>query len=521
MILKKANDVWVFECTFLQRNIPKEAGFVWNANIKAWQTEKDLYAYKLIEYANEEAKELLLKFENKLKNDADEKAKEVQGLVIPLPKDAPNLMPYQKEGVYELLNRGNVLLADDMGLGKSAQTIAYCNVANPQKILVVCPNSLKINWYKEFRKFCVHDYTFHICTGKEAPQLGMNVNIINYDILKTHIALLRDAKFDLVIADEAHYVKNSTAQRSKAFYSIKNVNKKIALTGTPIPNRPIEAFSILKWLDSKNFSNRNNYAVRYCNAHMTQFGWDESGARNLEELQDLLRSTVMVRRLKKDVLTDLPPKTRQIIEIGNISEKEKKAQLQLIQQIEEAGLFGDNDNSYEGKANSMKIDTKLLFAELARLRKENALRKIGDCVEHIESLLENIDKVVIFCHHREILERLVSDLKEYNPVFIYGETSIKDRDNAVTQFQNNKDVRVFVGSIGACATGITLTASNTEVFVELDWTPANISQAEDRCHRIGQKDNVLVQHLVLAGSIDVYMAQTLIRKQNIIDKALN
>jgi SWI/SNF-related matrix-associated actin-dependent regulator 1 of chromatin subfamily A len=235
--------------------------------------------------------------------------------------------------------------------------------------------------------------------------------------------------------------------------------------------------------------------------------WDWSGADNLEELQQRMRERFMVRRLKIDVLPELPAKRRQVIVL-----EPGKALAKLV--AREAQAYADYEpESFVGKPQPA-------IGEISETRKRIALGKTKFAIEHIGELLNETSKVVAFVHHHEVGDALAEAFGA-SAVRIDGRTSLADRQTAVDRFQTETDIRVFIGGIQSAGTGITLTSASVVVFVESSWVPGENSQAEDRCHRIGQKDSVLVQHLVLENSLDEHVVQVLINKQEIIDKALD
>jgi len=444
-------------------------------------------------------------------------------------------LPYQKAGIAFALNKTGTLLGDEMGLGKTIETIGVINSSEKQKVLIICPASLRLNWRKELEKWLVLPYTIGVVNRSKYPE-NVDIVIINYDVVRKHHEVLTSQVWDILIIDEVHYLKHQTAQRTKYIFGAKKTktgkaaingiqaNKRIYLTGTPITNRPIELYPVLHSLDSKEWPSYWTYAQRYCGATNNGYGWDFNGSSNLEELQDRLRSSLMIRRLKEDVLTELPAKRRQIIEIppegdarylvkAEAEAWEKQETLKANVELAKAG----SPEEYAHAVSELRHDFAVYFSELSALRHDTAVAKIPYVLEH----LHNIDhKVVVFAHHKDVIYALKEDLGEA-AVVLTGDTKMEDREIAVSRFQNDPSVQYFLGNIQAAGVGITLTAASHVVFAELDWVPGNISQAEDRCHRIGQDDAVLVQHLVLEGSLDALMAQTVIGKQRVIDKALD
>jgi SWI/SNF-related matrix-associated actin-dependent regulator 1 of chromatin subfamily A len=290
--------------------------------------------------------------------------------------------------------------------------------------------------------------------------------------------------------------------------------RKLFLTGTPVLGRPKDLWSICQALDPNGLgADWYSYAKRYCglweikNREGKRIGWKWDGATHLDELQERLRASFMVRRLKKDVLTSLPPKIRQVISIEPDAKTKRLIATELL--------------SYEEYGKQLKEgENPPAFTAMAQARKEVGIAKVPFCVDHITEILNEQEKIVLFAHHHEVLDALQSEFGEIS-VQVDGRVSLDDRQKAVDRFQGDPTCRVFIGGIQAAGVGLTLTAASTVIFLELDWTPGNISQAEDRCHRIGQKDCVTVQHIVLAGSLDERLAAVVIEKQEIIDKALD
>lgn len=408
--------------------------------------------------------------------------------------------PFQRAGVEYALGAleqfGSCIIADEPGLGKTIQALCVANELKVEHVLVVCPASLRINWRKEADKWLI--YTEAVVLGFEElvrnPDRGLGV-------------------WDLMVVDEAHYLKNHETKRLKACFSVQ-ARRHLFLTGTPIVNRPIELWPLLAAIFPSQYGDRQKYGMRYCNGRMVNGSWDYTGASNLLELQKSLRSQIMVRRLKKDVLKDLPPKVRQIIEIPAEAAGASEELATLLRQLKAPNAKALTEKVVSG----LKSGDMMPADVIARVRHLQALSKVGPAVAHIRSLIDEVGKVVVFAHHRDVLDQLAAAFPEH--VMLRGGMSDKQKDEAVSVFQNT-ECPVFLGQIQAAGTGLTLTAACTVVFVELDWVPGNMTQCEDRCHRIGQKDSVLVQHLVLEESLDARIAKALLRKQKIIDQALD
>ncbi len=360
---------------------------------------------------------------------------------------------------------------------------------------------------------------------------------------------LQATEWDLVIVDEAHYLKSKGAKRSQAVFGIDEYaakkakceptpgiggRRRIALTGTPIPNRPVEGYGLFHWLAPEEFRSFFGYAKQFCNTHQSGYGWDMSGSSNLPQLQDKLRGSIMVRRLKADVLTELPAKRRAIVEFpangasGAVAEEtaqweQSEEEIEALRVKVELAKAGSKEE-YEASVLMLKERAQAAFTELSQLRHATALATVPYAVQHILSSLNDGDgKVVIMAHHKDVVAAIMAALAEaeIEAVSLTGDTPMQTRQDNVDRFQREPNCRAFVGNIQAAGVGITLTAAAHVIFVELDWVPGNMTQAEDRCHRIGQTDSVLVQHLVLEGSLSARMAKVLIDKQDVIDRALD
>jgi len=529
---------WIVHSTYAEKDIPKGAGCRWDPKIYKWWTNRSEIAARLLKYCDSSAREAIADaIEAKEQAVAESKATDAD-IDIPRP-DGLEYMAFQKAGIAYAVQRVNTLIADEMGLGKTIQAIGYMNATGVRSALVLCPASLKINWGREIKKWLVADLSVGI-----ADEWFPNTDIVicNYDILKKYRKFILQKAWQLMVLDEVHYLKNYKTMRTKNVFGYKTwlpndaehvpaikADHILALTGTPICNRPIELWGIIKTLDPKTWNNWKHFTDRYCGASSTKHGVDVTGATNLPELQRKLRETCMVRRMKADVLKDLPPKRRQVIVLphGSVSITAEQQAYEKVQEriatlkaaVELAKA--QDDESYRKAMGELSSGLMVSFDDVSRIRHDTAVAKIPVVVDHIKECMEEVPKIVIFCHHKDVVNAMQEQLAEYGVVRLVGDDNQKARQEAVDRFQNDPDVRVFIGSITAAGVGITLTAATHVVFSELDWVPGNLSQAEDRCHRIGQLGSVTVQHIVLEGSIDEKLAQAIIRKQEIIEKALN
>ena len=456
-------------------------------------------------------------------------------ITVPKPATCPHdYYPFQKAGIAYALEREGTLIGDEMGLGKTIQGIGFANSVNARRILVVAPATLLMNWRIEIMKWQTLNLPVNVIRP-ENPLYSVEREgwyVINYDIVGRHDDLLKSVEWDLLICDECHYLKTPNAKRTKLLLGNKDggalkAKRRLMLTGTPILNRPMELWPIISNLDPKRWNNPKNFKYRYCG------GWDGQGATNLEELNARLRETVMVRRLKRDVLKELPAKRRQMVAIAvedeelaalleeelEMYERREAEMIEVSAAVQRAEAEGDEE-LYKECVEKLRMIQNVAFEEMSRIRHETALRKVGYVIEHCRQI-EPGTKVLVFAHHLDVVDALVEGLQDRGVVSITGRTPNHKRQPIVEAFQNDPAIEFFVGNIKAAGVGLTLTAASHGVFAELDWTPANVTQAEDRMHRIGQTESVLVQHVVLDGSLDAKIAKMLIAKQEIIDAALN
>jgi len=419
------------------------------------------------------------------------------------------LMPFQSIGAEFIeYTKGNCMIADEMGLGKTIQAITYLEL-HPElsPVLIICPASLKYNWENELKAWLSKSRKIEIINGGKTHKLSARITIINYDIIKKWLPELKAYKAKVMIADESHKVKNQKSQRTKAIKSLsRGIKHKILLTGTPILNRPVELWAQLNIIAPKEYNKFTDFAFKYCDPIKNHFGWDFTGASNIEELSSRLQN-VTIRRTKKEVLPELPDKRRTqiLVKLSNAAEY-KKATKNIKDWIKAQG---------DKPPNHVQMVSKIEY-----LKQIAAQGKLKAAEEFINNSVESGNKLVVFVTHREIIQTLMDKYSDV-AVKIDGGTSAKARQAAVDQFQNNTDIKLFIGNIQAAGEGITLTAASDMLFMELAWTPAAHEQAEDRCHRIGQKDAVNINYLLAPGTIDTMIYNLLESKRGVISQINN
>lgn len=419
-------------------------------------------------------------------------------------------LSHQIESIEKLVANQKYILADDMGLGKTTSTIIAALETGVKKILIVCPASLKINWQREIENYT--DRSTHIVDGKKWEDADFM--IINYDILKNFHDLKKVKEsvilnygFDLVVVDEAHFIQNKQAQRTKIANDIcKKVGRVWLLTGTPMTSRPINYYNLLDLVDSPVAYNWMAYAIRYCEGYQFNVGnrkvWNLNGAANLEELRDRTKSHVL-RRLKEDIL-DLPDK---IITPVFLRLKSKQYE----------ALMGEYFDWYEKSEESSSLTVQ--FSKLMKVRQIIAEEKIENTIEVAENIIEQGKKVIIFTNFTDTLNRIKAHFGK-SAVALDGKMSKPQRQNSVDEFQENDKVKVFVGNLKAAGVGITLTAAEAVIMNDLSFVPSDHAQAEDRAYRYGQKSNVSVFYPIFENTIEGAIYDILSKKKNIFETVM-
>jgi SWI/SNF-related matrix-associated actin-dependent regulator 1 of chromatin subfamily A len=417
-------------------------------------------------------------------------------------------LEHQKEAIQKLVENKKFILADDMGLGKTTSTIIAALESGSKKVLIICPATLKINWKREIENYS--DKSVYIAEGKNFST-DADFVIINYDIIKNFHdtkkkgeSQILDANFDLVVVDEAHYIKNATAQRTKLINDlVKKVDRLWLLTGTPMTSRPIDYFNLLSLIESPVAKNWMAYAIRYCQGYQFNVGgrkvWNVMGASNLEELRDRT-SGLTLRRLKENVL-DLPDK---IITPVYLRLKSK-----MYEEI-----MGEYYDWYDKNPEESKSLT-VQFTKLTKIRQVIADEKISQTIELAENIVEQGKKVIIFCNFTDSLNKICEHFGKA-AVKVDGSMSKPERQHSVDSFQDSDKIKVFVGNIKAAGVGITLTAAEAVIMNDLSFLPSDHAQAEDRAYRYGQKNNVLVYYPIFENTIEGIIYDILNNKKQVI-----
>ena len=411
------------------------------------------------------------------------------------------LYDFQKEGInFGINHHCRFLLADEMGVGKTIQAISLAYIYRDSwPVLIVCPGSMKYLWKGEIRNWLgLKDHRVNIInSSRQKISTEAYFYIISYDLVRNILKKLKKMTFDFVILDEAHSIKNRDSLRAKNILPIAvRAKRLILMTGTPLLAKPYEGYPLLYALRPDLFCYFKKFAYRYCDPQPTPFGINWSGTSNTKELHWIL-STLMVRRLKRDVLNQLPPKRRQKIFI--------KTDAKMIEQIKKVRTI---------KGRKGTLDAYTLTSKA----------KIDGVYEFITDLLESEEKFIVFAYHYEMLDKIEQLMREKNIEYIRidGSTKQDKRYDYVNNFQHNNNCKVAILSIIAASTGITLTSAHMVIFAELTWTPSIMIQAEDRAHRIGQKsDFVDIKYLYGPETLDDFILDKLQKKLTIVSTTLD
>lgn len=493
MLLGFKDNRFILHCSYEERYQAKDLGFTWDDQRRQWYMMDVYQAYcapvsrhdSVVPLFNRIRHNIQLSMAKKPMHDSHD----------------PRLYPFQAAGVEAItrqfrMGRKAVLLAEQQGLGKSFESIAVANEMGFENLLVVCPASLRLNWVNELSKWhMINSDAIPILSGKDGFDLDRSV-VTSYELIDNVMGY----NPDFIIIDECHRIKSLTARRTQKILGNNRKNIKglvdkaapvILLSGTPAPNgKPHELWPILYKLAGGviGYLRYFSFIKKYCS-------WADTGQEILitgaskntsDELSVRLRgSGFMIRRLKADVLADLPAKRFKLVVFP--------ADARLCNIIEKEQEFSAEEIIKHGVP---------LGSALPELRREMGIAKVPQSVDYIKLLLEGGDeKVVVFAHHRQVVEELTQHLSNFNPGIIYGGISSVQKQKTVERFQTDLSMRVIIGN-EAMEEGLTLTASNILVSVEPEWVPAKEMQRADRLHRIGQTKTVEIHILVVERSID-------------------
>ena len=441
------------------------------------------------------------------------------------------LFPYQTFGAEWLASRSRALLADEMGLGKTVQAIRAADIVAAKNILVLCPAAARINWAREFQKFSKTFRTTIVVQSRSQRVFG-DTTICSYDLAETVPPIM----WDVLILDEAHYLKTPDAKRTQAVFGksglVRRARRVWCLSGTPMPNHAGELWPMLYTFGATP-RGYDAFVEKYCTYFQTQYRKQITGTKQstIPELKGMLNA-VMLRRRKDEVMKELPPISYGTLVVEetqvNLDEadsfvqyifpidrtKELEERLERERQLVNAIITGDAYPRDQMKA------LEAMANSVSTLRRYVGLQKMPALADILKEELNAgaYEKLVIFAVHRDVIEGLRVRLVKFKPVTLYGGTAPDKRQRNIDKFQKDPKTRVFIGNIQAAGTAITLTSAHNVVFAEQDWVPGNNAQAAMRCHRIGQTKPVFVRVASLANSLDERVSEILRKKTRDITK---
>lgn len=510
-------------CSFNDRQLPKNAGFKWDAIEKVWYTSHCGVAALLLDYLDDSARDVIARRSLS---------------VIPwqgplLTPDDRDLKDFQVEAARFALARNKSYLALDPGLGKTPIAAVIAETLHdrtPIFGIYICPPFLTRNVEHEFSIWAP---SVNVCQIKVAsltkgflnedltivPDSIINRKFLQDTIFQMIMRAKKLGKRTVLFIDEAHRFKNDDAGRTRALFGYlgysgiaEHFDKVVYLSGTPMPNRPIELYPVLNHSAPHTIDHmtKHQFATKYCGAFQNHYGWDYTGATNIDELARKVIGPFMLRFKKKDVLKDLPPKIEEMVLLDDqLPPKQMKLSAEILRTYSPEDLMKSQISLALGKTD----------LHIATYRKTLGLLKAHACSTYIDYILEETeDNVLVFAIHKETIALMDKNLGRWSPLTVTGDTRMELRDAMVKKFQTDIKQRLFIGNIQAAGVGFTLTKATRVVFAEFSWVPADNDQAADRAHRIGQNSAVLVEYLVQKHSIDKAVIETMLRKKRITAK---
>jgi len=430
------------------------------------------------------------------------------------------LRPFQRGGIKYASEAKRCFVADEMGLGKTIQALGVIQAQDAYPALVVVPKAVKYQWAEEIGRW-LPGRTAQIVSGGKAVELVGDIVVINYDLLSKHIEGLKGRAWKAIVLDESQQIKNKKAKRSKAALELaEGIPVRLCLSGTPLLNRPVELVNQLAFLGRLGeFGGGWEFMRRYCGAKRTRFGWDMTGATNLDELARKLRASCYVRRVKRDVAKELPPLQRTEVPVEIERKREYRSAVADVvkwvvdRKVERGALPAGEalsafDRAYKAEA----------LVRINGLRQLAVEHKLNGAIEWIGNFLDSDGKLVVFAHHRAVQEKLAEALADYDPATISGGDSDEQREAAKDKFWNEDSCRVMIASMQAANFGLNLQVASSVAFVEFGWHMAIMEQAEARVHRIGSEASSVNSYWLFGrDTFDENMIELIKRKGDVVD----
>jgi len=438
------------------------------------------------------------------------------------PKMNESLFKFQKEAVYRMVKKGRCINAASMGLGKSLQALAAMYQLRDKNIgdVIFCPGYLRNNWLNEVRTWCGPDFPVTVITKGDKKNreqsirtllLGKGLKIISYDMAANFFEALKPHArnrlyFNTVICDESHFLKETTSKRFRMLYNtIRNTRYCFLLTGTPAPNRNKELYGQLSMIAPIVYNDLRLFTDRYCDGHLDKFKrYNDRGQSCTRELAfAMTKFTIRMRR--EDHLKDLPKVMRQMYTLTPNS-RPLAFQKQMVEFRKQLKLADDDETA----------GTKLQFLASAMFR-ETAEIKQKPVIEFLESYCgENIDKTILFCVHQTMVTAVSNFLKATGEDFICisGKTPIDSRPPMIKRFLGDEKCKYALLTVGSCSTGLNMVPVSKMIFLELNWTPSELAQAECRINRIGGASHLSYTYLICDETLDSMVFRKLTNKNN-------
>lgn len=440
------------------------------------------------------------------------------------------LYPHQTDAVAKIAFNEQVYLGFDPGLGKSRTSLEAAMSRNAKRILVICPAIGRYVWEREVAKWT--DYKA-LVVKTVGDLIGPGVKILTYGMLSKKgspfvKAVALGSDYDFTILDEAAYLKSAGAKRTQAVLDVmfNRLGYVLPLSGTPAPNHAGELYTILHKLWPQAIVGSNGQTMRqwqfedrYCVVRQKRFGNGPSvrvieGSKNLEELRAKMNG-FMLRTKKSDVLKDLPPIRWDVVPIGVDT-----STITAFAATQAAGLSDEDLLRY--------LNGKVGDEHVMRLRHQLGVAKIGPATEYIDTFMEGLPhgkKVLVFAHHKLVIEGLHAGLGNWNPVQVTGKNTTPEREAAVNTFLTDRRCRIFIGNIAAAGTMLTLVGPQCDcsdvIFVESSYSAQDNVQAASRVHRIGQREAVVARMLSARGTIDDRIQSIVARKASDFNDLFN
>lgn len=492
-------------------------------------TPESYAAAEFFEFATERAAHEL----QAINHGVQESWRQESGAHIKCPADQ-ELWPFQKAGIEYALRRRNTLIGDQPGLGKTAQAICFANEIAAKRVLVLCPANIRLQWAKNIRRWTTMAWpyvVYPILRGGHGVHPSAAWTVVSYDLARTPAiaAALAKGIYDLLVLDEAHYCKTIDAGRTRSVFGgganrtaeplASRAGAILALTGTPLPNRPREAYTLARGLcwDSIDMMSEDSFTRRFnptmrrekvtADGRTVVFNDERTGRHG--ELQARLRSNFMVRRQKRDVLTQLKLPVFDIVQVEETAAIKQALAAESMLEIDPENLEGAD---------------AVVLGDIATVRRLMGVAIAPQAADYVEMVLDGgEDKIVLFAYHHQVMDILEARLRKYGVVRVDGAVSPQKKQKLVDLFRTEKRIRVFLGqmvSVGTGTDGLQDVCSHA-IFAEADWVPGNNQQAVDRLDRGGQTRTVQADFLVAAGSFSERVLATALRKLKTTHAALD